>query len=150
IGMQDMGAAGITCSTSEMSAKGKHGMRIDLSLVPTRQQGMKAWEILISESQERMLIVVKKGREQEVKQIFEKWDLHCVQIGEVTREPQLEFYFQGRLEASLPADSLVVGGGAPVYEREYRRPAYLDACQAFDINQCPEPAPEELLQLAKA
>ncbi|MBX6381108.1 MAG: phosphoribosylformylglycinamidine synthase subunit PurL [Thermoflavifilum aggregans] len=150
IGMQDMGAAGITCSTSEMSAKGNHGMRIDLSRVPTRQPGMKAWEILISESQERMLIVVKKGREEEVRKIFEKWDLHCVQIGEVTREPQLQFYFQGKLEASVPADSLVVGGGAPVYEREYRRPSYLDACQSFEINSLPEPSAQELLELAKA
>ncbi|MBX5439383.1 MAG: phosphoribosylformylglycinamidine synthase subunit PurL [Thermoflavifilum sp.] len=150
IGMQDMGAAGITCSTAEMSAKGRHGMRIDLSQVPTRQPGMKAWEILISESQERMLLVVKKGREQEVKKIFEKWDLHCVQIGEVTREPQLQFYYQGVLEAALPADSLVVGGGAPVYERAYRRPSYLDACQAFQLHDLPEPPEEELPKLAKA
>src|SRR5678816_2298470 len=77
VGMQDMGAAGITCSTSEMSAKGKHGMRINLDKVPTRQQNMKAWEILLSESQERMLVVVKKGREKEIEAVFDKWDLHC-------------------------------------------------------------------------
>src|SRR6201991_1382986 len=86
IGMQDMGAAGITCSTSEMSAKGEHGMIIHLDKVPTRQQNMKPWEMLLSESQERMLIVVKKGRESEVQKIFDKWDIHCVEIGEVTED----------------------------------------------------------------
>ncbi len=77
VGMQDMGAAGITCSTSEMSAKGKHGMKINLDKVPTRQKNMKGWEILLSESQERMLVVVHKGREKEVEAVFDKWDLHC-------------------------------------------------------------------------
>src|SRR6185312_7530102 len=79
VGMQDMGAAGITCSTAEMSAKGEHGMNIYLDKVPTRQENMKGWEMLLSESQERMLIVVHKGREAEVLKVFEKWDLHCVQ-----------------------------------------------------------------------
>src|SRR6187551_956541 len=83
IGMQDMGAAGITCSTSEMSAKGESGMKIWLDKVPTRQENMKAWEILLSESQERMLVVVKKGQEDKVQKVFDKWDLNCVQIGEV-------------------------------------------------------------------
>src|SRR5258708_33345475 len=84
VGMQDMGAAGIICSTAEMSAKGEVGMRIDLDKVPTRQSGMKAWELLLSESQERMLMVVRKGKEKEVLKIFEKWDLPCADIGEVT------------------------------------------------------------------
>jgi phosphoribosylformylglycinamidine synthase len=84
IGMQDMGAAGITCSTSEMSAKGESGMVVWLDKVPTRQANMKDWEILLSESQERMLVVAHKGREADVLRVFEKWDLNCVQIGEVT------------------------------------------------------------------
>ena len=83
IGMQDMGAAGITCSSSEMSAAGNVGMRIDLDKVPTRQTNMKDWEILLSESQERMLVVVEKGKESQVKDIFDKWDLNCELIGEV-------------------------------------------------------------------
>jgi len=83
VGMQDMGAAGIICSTSEMSAKGNSGMRIDLSLVPLRQKNMEAWEILLSESQERMLVVVEKGKEKIVNDIFTKWDFNCQQIGEV-------------------------------------------------------------------
>lgn len=139
IGMQDMGAAGITCSTAEMSAKGEHGMRIDLGKVPTRQKNMKAWEMLLSESQERMLIVVKKGREQEVLRIFEKWDLNCVQIGEVTKEQRLKFYLNGKLEADVSAESLVLGGGAPVYEREYREPAYFEKIRAFSVDKIPVP-----------
>src|SRR6185295_7859327 len=125
IGMQDMGAAGITCSTSEMSAKGKHGMKIFLDRVPTRQQNMKPWEILLSESQERMLIVVEKGREQEVIDVYEKWDIHCEQIGEVVKGDRLFYYMHDELVADVPADSLVLGGGAPVYEREYTAPAYM-------------------------
>ncbi|GAA4304432.1 phosphoribosylformylglycinamidine synthase subunit PurL [Compostibacter hankyongensis] len=152
IGMQDMGAAGITCSTAEMSAKGEHGMRIDLDKVPARQEGMKAWEMLLSESQERMLIVVKKGREKEALRIFEKWDLNCVQIGEVTREPLLRFYRYGELEAEVPAESLVLGGGAPVYQRDYREPAYLQQIRAFSAGSVPVPADlrsvaEQLVQL---
>src|SRR3954469_13854843 len=92
VGMQDMGAAGIICSCSEMSAKGEVGMRIDLDKVPTRQKNMKAWELLLSESQERMLLVVEKGREKEVARIFEKWDLPCAAIGEVTDGGMLKFY----------------------------------------------------------
>src|SRR5688572_28423600 len=92
VGMQDMGAAGIICSTAEMSAKGEVGMRIDLDKVPTRQKNMKAWELLLSESQERMLMVVEKGREEEVKKVFDKWDLPCSVIGEVTGDGILNFY----------------------------------------------------------
>ncbi len=132
IGMQDMGAAGITCSTSEMSAKGEHGMVIHLDKVPTRQANMKPWEMLLSESQERMLIVVKKGREDEVQKIFDKWDIHCVQIGTVTDEPNLKYFMNGELVADVPAESLVLGGGAPVYEREYSRPKYFDEIAAFN------------------
>ena len=139
IGMQDMGAAGITCSTSEMSAKGESGMDINLDLVPTRQQGMHAWEILLSESQERMLVVVKKGGEAEVERIFEKWDLHCVQIGTVTAGDRLRYYFHGILVAEVPAESLVLGGGAPVYTREEREPAYFAENKDFNTDMVPEP-----------
>lgn len=139
IGMQDMGAAGITCSTSEMSGKEGFGMTIDLDKVPTRQEGMKPFEILLSESQERMLVVVKKGREAEVEAIFDKWDLNCEQIGEVTEGGQLEYYMGGKLVAHVPAESLVLGGGAPVYEREYKEPAYFKENQKFKIESVEEP-----------
>ena len=152
IGMQDMGAAGITCSTSEMSAKGEHGMIIHLDKVPTRQANMKPWEMLLSESQERMLIVVKKGREAEVQVIFDKWDIHCVQIGEVTKDTNLKYYMNGELIADVPAESLVLGGGAPVYERQFSTPAYLAEIAKYDINDIAEPgdlreAAYQLIQL---
>ena len=101
IGMQDMGAAGIACSTSEMSAKGEHGMIIHLDKVPTRQRDMKAWEMLLSESQERMLIVVVKGKEKTVTDIFDKWDIHCEEIGVVTKDPMLKFYMHDELMYSF-------------------------------------------------
>lgn len=138
VGMQDMGAAGIICSTSEMSEKGKHGMRVHLDRVPLRQQNIEPWEILLSESQERMLIVVHKGREKEVEAVFEKWDLNCVPIGEVIAGDRLEFMWHGEKVADVPAPSLVLGGGAPVYNREYREPAYFQEYKKFDINQIPE------------
>lgn len=134
VGMQDMGAAGIICSTAETSAKGGVGMNIHLEKVPTRQKHMKAWELLLSESQERMLLTVEKGREKEVIDIFEKWDLPCSQIGEVTNGDMLRFYMNNVLEAEIPAESLVLGGGAPVYEREYKAPVYFEKIQAFDLN----------------
>lgn len=134
VGMQDMGAAGIICSTAEMSAKGGVGMRIDLEKVPTRQQNMKAWELLLSESQERMLIVVEKGKEDAVLKVFEKWDLSASNIGEVTGDGLLKFYMHGELEAEIPAHELVLGGGAPQYTREYREPKYFEKIHAFDIN----------------
>ncbi len=132
VGMQDMGAAGIICSTAETSAKGGVGMRIDLDKVPKRQQNMKAWELLLSESQERMLMVVTKGREKEVLDIFEKWDLPCSEIGEVTTDGMLRFYMNGDLEAELPAESLVLGGGAPVNDRPFTTPAYFEKIAAFN------------------
>lgn len=140
VGMQDMGAAGIICSTSEMSAKGEVGMRIDLDKVPTRQKNMKAWELLLSESQERMLLVAKKGREEEVQKVFEKWDLPCSVIGEVTDDGMLRFYMNGELEAELPAYDLVLGGGAPQYEREYCEPAYFAEINKFDPSTIEVPA----------
>ena len=139
IGMQDMGAAGIICSTSEMSAKGEHGMNVWLDKVPTRQDNMKDWEILLSESQERMLVVVEKGKEDLIQQVFDKWDLNCVQIGEVTKGDRLKYYMHGELVADVPAESLVLGGGAPVYTRTFEEPAYIAENQKFDINDIPEP-----------
>ena len=147
VGMQDMGAAGIICSTAETSAKGGVGMNIHLEKVPTRQKNlpagqasMKAWELLLSESQERMLLTVQKGREKEVVEIFEKWDLPCRQIGEVTNGKMLRFYMNDVLEAEMPAESLVLGGGAPVYEREYTAPKYFAKIKAFDPKKIPVPS----------
>ena len=139
IGMQDMGAAGIICSTAETSAKGGVGMNIYLEKVPTRQKNMKAWELLLSESQERMLLTVAKGREKEVIEIFEKWDLPCSQIGEVVPGSMLRFFMNDKLEAEMPAESLVLGGGAPVYEREFESPVYFEKVKSFDINKIAVP-----------
>ncbi len=140
VGMQDMGAAGITCSTSEMSAKAGCGMRIDLSKVPTRQANMKAWEILLSESQERMLIVCEPGRASEILAVFDKWDLPCAEIGVTTEGGRLEYYYEGELVADVPAETLVLGGSAPVYVREQREPTYFEKIRQFDPQQIPQPA----------
>jgi len=139
VGMQDMGAAGITCSTSEMSAKGEAGMIIHLDKVPTRQANMQPFEILLSESQERMLIVCEKGRESELEVVFDKWDLECAIIGEVTDTKRIEYYLNGELVADVPAEPLVLGGGAPVYDREYTAPTYLNQLNAFKESDIPEP-----------
>ena len=146
IGMQDMGAAGIICSTSEMSEKGKHGMRIDLDKVPLRQKNMEPFEILLSESQERMLVVIEKGKEKVIEDIFDKWDLHCQIIGEVIKEDKLEFFVDNKLVAEVPASNLVLGGGAPVYDREYKEPASFKELQKFNIDDVPEP--DNLLEVA--
>ena len=147
VGMQDMGAAGITCSTSEMSAAGGCGMRIQLDKVPTRQANMKDWEILLSESQERMLIVVEKGKEAIVHEIYDKWDLSCQQIGEVIEGDRLQYYVGDTLVADVPASDLVLGGGAPVYEREYKEPAYFEEYKKFQIEQVEQP--KDLVEVAK-
>jgi phosphoribosylformylglycinamidine synthase len=139
VGMQDMGAAGIICSTSEMSEKGGSGMRIDLDKVPFRQQNMEAWEILLSESQERMLVCVEKGKEAKVEAIFDKWDLNCEIIGEVITEDRLMFYRNGEVVADVPASTLVLGGGAPVYDREFSEPAYYEEFKKFRIEDVEEP-----------
>jgi len=140
VGMQDMGAAGIICSTAEMSAKGEHGMEIYLDKVPTRQAGMQPYELLLSESQERMLVVVKKGQEEIIEKIFEKWDLPCADIGRVTTDGRLKFYFHGELVADLIADHLVLGGGAPQYDREYKEPAYYAEAKKFNPDAVAQPA----------
>lgn len=139
IGMQDMGAAGITCSTSEMSAKGEHGMDIWLDRVPTRQANMQPFEILLSESQERMLIVVKKGREKEVEKVFQKWDLNCAMIGVVTDTKRIKFFVGDDMVADVPAFDLVLGGGAPVYHRDHKEPAYYAESKKFKIESVEVP-----------
>ena len=139
VGMQDMGAAGISCSSSEMSAKGQSGMDIDLDKVPMREDGMTAYELLLSESQERMLIVAQKGREQEIIDVYAKWDLHAVVIGKVTDTQRVRYWRDGQLKADIPADSLVLGGGAPVYIRETKEPEYLKHTRAFDASGLSHP-----------
>ncbi|HMU41796.1 MAG TPA: phosphoribosylformylglycinamidine synthase subunit PurL [Ignavibacteriaceae bacterium] len=139
IGIQDMGAAGISCSTSEMSAKGNSGMKINLDSVPLREQGMTAYEIMLSESQERMLCCVKKGYEDKVKEVFNKWDLNCEIIGEVTDQGLLEIDYQGEKKTSVPAFDLVLGGGAPVYFRESTEPKYIHELRKFNFCPLPEP-----------
>ena len=148
-GMQDMGAAGITCSTSEMSAAGNVGMDINLDKVPLRQSDMQPFEILLSESQERMLVVVAKGQEAIVEGIFDKWDLHAECIGEVTEGNQIRFYKSGELVAEVPADTLVLGGGAPVYDREFSEPAWYADAQAWDASVVPVPSIEEAKDIAE-
>ena len=149
VGMQDMGAAGISCSSSEMSAKSKVGMKIDLDKVPMREEGMTAYELLLSESQERMLVVAHKGREQEILDVFEKWDLHAVVIGHVTDSQHVEYWKDGEVKARIPADSLVLGGGAPVYTREAVKPAYLAEKQGFDVDSLADDVPlkDRILEL---
>ncbi len=147
VGMQDMGAAGITCSSCEMSAAGDNvGMDIHLDKVPTRQDNMLPYEILLSESQERMLVVVHKGKEQIVKDIFDKWDLHAEEIGVVTEGGQVRYFMNGEIVGDVPAESLVLGGGAPVYQREYTEPAYYQEYKKFTIDQVEQP--EDLKEVA--
>lgn len=140
VGVQDMGAAGLTCSSSEMSAKGGCGIELELSLVPIREDYMTPYEIMLSESQERMLLIVQRGREDDIRKIFEKWDLHAVTIGRVTDDQQLRVKYDGRIFAEIPSEVLVLGGGAPVYVRDAIRPAYLDEVQRFDPSSLPAPA----------
>lgn len=132
VGIQDMGAAGITCSSCEMSEKGESGMILHIDKVPIREEGMTPYEIMLSESQERMLIVCQKGKEAELEAIFDKWDLHAVEIGHVTDDGQVKVLWHGEMVADVPAEHLALGGGAPVYIRETKRPAYLDETRAFD------------------
>lgn len=147
VGMQDMGAAGICCSSSEMSAKSNTGMDIDLDQVPIRQSDMKAFEILLSESQERMLVVGKKGEEATLKAVFEKWDLECSEIGTVTNTQKVRFFKEGQLVVDIPAESLVLGGGAPVYERNYQKPSYLEQIEKFNPRSIK--IPKDMFAVAK-
>ena len=148
VGMQDMGAAGITCSTSEMSAAGEVGMDIHLDRVPLRQADMEPFEILLSESQERMLVVVAKGKEKVVEDIFAKWDLHAEHIGEVTEGDDIRFFVDGEIVAEVAASPLVLGGGAPQYEREYEEPAWFAENLVFDQSSVKVPTIEECVDIA--
>ncbi len=137
VGVQDMGAAGLSSSSSEMSSKGGCGMEIDLDKVPMREEGMSAYELLLSESQERMLIVAEKGREQEIIDIYEKWDVNATVVGQVVEGNELTFYKDGEIKAQIPAATLA--DEAPRYEREAERPAYLDEVQSFDLDAVEHP-----------
>ncbi len=139
VGIQDMGAAGISCSTSEMSEKGNSGMRIDLNKIPLRESDMSSYEIMLSESQERMLVVAKKGFEDKVRKTFEKWDLKCEIIGEVTDDPYLDVKYENNQKVKIEAFDLVLGGGAPVYTREAKEPGYLKKTQEYDFSSLSEP-----------
>jgi phosphoribosylformylglycinamidine synthase len=131
VGIQDMGAAGITCSSCEMSAKGGAGMRLNLDHVPVREADMSAYEIMLSESQERMLLVCVPGKEEELQAIFVKWDLYAVCVGEVTDTGRVQVKYRGEQVADVEADHLVLGGGAPVYHRDSCRPGYLDTASVL-------------------
>jgi phosphoribosylformylglycinamidine synthase len=137
VGIQDMGAAGLTCSTCEMGSRGGAGVEIDVSLVPQRETGMTPYEIMLSESQERMLLVAKRGREKEVEQIFEKWDLHAVRIGEVTADGILRVKDRGAIVAEIPNRALT--DEAPVYERPFVEPAYLAEVRRLSLADLPKP-----------
>ncbi|MCP5062446.1 MAG: phosphoribosylformylglycinamidine synthase subunit PurL [Ignavibacteriae bacterium] len=139
VGIQDMGAAGISCSSCEMSDKGQAGMIINLDNVPLRENSMTAYEIMLSESQERMLVVVKPECEQKVKNIFEKWDLNCENIGFVTDEKDLKISYRDKQETNIPPFELALGGGVPVYYRETKKPSYLEETQKFDLSKLPKP-----------
>ena len=147
VGMQDMGAAGITCSSNEMSAAGNHGMDLWLDKVPTRQGDMKDWEILLSESQERMLVVVHKGKEDIVNNIFKKWDLSCEEIGVVTKGKRVRYFMHGELVGDVPCNDLVLGGGAPIYHREWSEPNYYQEWKKFNIETIDQPT--DFVEVAK-
>src|SRR5688500_5936534 len=146
IGVQCMGAAGLTCATSEMGARSGSGIEIDVMHVPQRETGMTAYEIMLSESQERMLLVVKKGRESEVEAIFEKWDLHAAHVGYVTNDGLLRVKDHGTVVAEIPNTALV--DEAPVYTRPMTRPSYLDEVQRLDVAALPQvPPPDALFRI---
>jgi len=147
IGIQDMGAAGLTCSTSEMGSRGGAGVEIDVALVPQRETGMTPYEIMLSESQERMLLVVKRGRESEVERIFDKWDLHAVRIGEVTADGRLRVKDRGTTVADIPNRALT--DEAPLYRRPMSEPEYLKDARKLDVGAL-APAPSPRLRDANA
>ena len=136
VGMQDMGAAGLTSSTAEVASRGNSGIEIDISLVPRREEGMIPYEVMLSESQERMLVIVKRGREREAKKVFEKWDLNAVKIGEVTSDGMFRVLDKGKIVSEIPAKSLAQD--APVYLRKAKKPSYLKEVQSLDISHFPQ------------
>ena len=137
VGIQDMGAAGLTSSSSEMAGRGGSGIELDLSRVPLRESGMTPYEILLSESQERMLLVATKGTEDEVKRIFDKWDLDAVVIGQVTEDHQFRAHFNGAEIVRVPITALTKE--APVYQRPIARPSNIDELQQLDLSAVQEP-----------
>ena len=137
VGIQDMGAAGLTSSSSEMAGRGGSGIELDLSRVPLRESGMTPYEILLSESQERMLLVATKGTEDEVKRIFDKWDLDAVVIGQVTEDHQFRAHFDGAEVVRVPITALTKE--APVYQRPIARPSNIDELQQLDLSGVQEP-----------
>jgi len=137
VGIQDMGAAGLTCSTCETASRGNAGIEIDVSLVPKREAGMIPYEIMLSESQERMLVIVHKGKEKEVEKIFKKWDLHAVQIGHVTKDGIMRVKENGNVVSEIPAKALADEG--PLYKREYKEPAYYKKVKAFKFDKVKQP-----------
>jgi phosphoribosylformylglycinamidine synthase len=144
VGIQDMGAAGLTCSTCEMGSRGGAGIDIDVSHVPQRETGMTPYEIMLSESQERMLLVVKRGREREVEEIFEKWDLHAAHIGEVTDDGLMRVRERGTVVAEIPTGALT--DDAPVYRRPMETPKYLAEVQKLSLPQRPGVADVDALR----
>ncbi|MBI3015559.1 MAG: phosphoribosylformylglycinamidine synthase subunit PurL [Candidatus Tectomicrobia bacterium] len=136
VGIQDMGAAGLTCSTVEMAARGEVGIEIDVARVPQREEGMSSYEIMLSESQERMLLVAKEGREEEVLSLFSRWDLDAVVIGRVTEEPKLTVRDRGRVVAQIPVAALTED--APLYRRPVSRPGWLDELGHLDLQEIPD------------
>jgi phosphoribosylformylglycinamidine synthase subunit PurL len=147
VGIQDMGAAGLTCSTCEMGSRGGSGIDIDISLVPQRETGMTPYEIMLSESQERMLLVVKQGREPEIERIFSRWDLHAVRIGDVTSNGLLRVRDRGTVVAEIPNRALT--DEAPLYNRPIKTPEYVTDVQALRLDDCQDRmgAPNALLAL---
>ena len=152
VGVQDMGAAGITCSSSEMSAKGNCGIKINLDKVPLREEGMNAYEILLSESQERMLVVINKGYEKQLNEIYEKWDLLCSEVGVVTDTGKFEVFKNDVRVASIPVGTLVLGGGAPQYDMPYTEPQYFGELNSLKIEDIKlnEAYNENLIKLLKS
>ncbi len=130
VGIQDMGAAGLTCSTCETASRGSTGIEIDVTKVPQRETGMVPYEIMLSESQERMLVIIQKGKEHVAKRIFEKWDLHAEEIGFVTADSMMRVKENGVTVAEIPAKRLA--DDAPIYNREEKEPDYFKKLQAFD------------------
>ncbi|MDD5457208.1 MAG: phosphoribosylformylglycinamidine synthase subunit PurL, partial [Candidatus Margulisbacteria bacterium] len=149
VGLGDMGAAGLTSSLSEMATRGGHGVEIDVALVPQREKNMTPYEIMLSESQERMVVVVEKGKEKIAQDIFKKWDLYAVEMGHVTDDNKFRVLNNNEIAAEIPSTALT--DDAPLYQRESKEPEYLKQTRAFDINKVPDIHPERarevLLQL---
>ncbi len=152
VGIQDLGGAGLSCSTSETAARGGSGIEIDVSLVPVREENMIPYEMMLSESQERMLVIAKKGLEKRVQEIFKKWGLHSVIIGKVTEDKMLRVKNHGEVVAEIPAATLALGSGAPQYTRERKKPEYLHEANKLNLDELevPEDLNSVLLQLLGA